>query len=639
MRREAAILVMVIIGALGFLVGLLVHLSPGDVPPRSDGGLLAVPATGGARPLVVIEEFSDFQCPFCGKAALDSVKKVKEQYGDQVSIRFRHFPLRSHKEAVPAAKAAMAAGFQGKFWEMHDLLFQSRKELSTETYVDLARQLGLDADRLLWDMDDSRLDDYVQSDAALARALDIRGAPTFFINGKQIVGAQPPAAFSEIIDAEITAAEALLAEGVGADEIYRRRALVNGANEAFLEHLVDGKPMAPPAKKKSAQGTERAGDVIPAERWQVRIAAGDPTIGPANAPLTLVVFSDFQCPYSRKATVFLREVLERFGGAVRVVYKHNPLEFHQGAVPAAEASMAAHAQGRFWEMHDALFNNQDRLSPRDLEAHAAAIGLDMARFRGDMAAHRYKAAVDTDLDLVSRLGVQGTPNIFINGRLLRGAHELSEVEDVLQEELAEGLELRGKGIEDVHRHLTKGGKEFTPLGDEIHIFDVRDSPGKGGGLGAPVEIVLFSDFQCPYCSRINPALDEVVERSLGRARLIFKQFPLTFHQDARPAAAATLAAHAQGKFWEMHDLLFANQKSLTRADLEGFAGDLGLDMTAFKAALDSGYDAVIDGEIKEGQKAGVRGTPTFFINGRKYQGPGRSADDIAKVIDKLLLSK
>ena len=428
--------------------------------------------------------------------------------------------------------------------------------------------------------------------------------------------------------------------GIAAKDVYRRRAAANGVTEAFLTHLVDGKPAAAPAKKKSARrGKKPAASLIPSDRWRVRIGPGDPAIGPANAPLTLVVFSDFQCPYSKKATVFLREVLERFGGDVRVVYKHNPLDFHKDAVVAAEASMAAHAQGLFWEMHDALYNNQGHLSGKNLEAHAAAIGLDAARFRADMASHRHKAAVDADLELAGKLGVRGTPNIFVNGRLLRGAHGLGDVEDVLLEEIANGAKLRKDGIEDVHRHLTKGGKVFTPLGDDIQIFDVKDSPGKGGVLGAPVEIVLFSDFQCPYCSRINPALDEVIRRYGGRARLVFKQFPLSFHKDARPAAAATLAAHAQGKFWEMHDLLFSNQKRLSRADLLGFARELGLDMAAFEAGLDEGYDDVIDHDMEEARKAGVRGTPTFFINGRKYQSPGRNADDIAKVIDKLLLSQ
>ncbi len=249
MKKEAAILAMVITGGLGFLVGLLIHLSPGDVPSRGEGSPLAVPTTGGTTALVVIEEFSEFQCPFCAKAALESVKKLKERYGDRVSLRFRHFPLRFHKQAIPAAKAAMAAGIQGRFWEMHDLLFANRKEFSSEKYVEFALQLGLDPDRLLWDMDDPRVEEYIQADILLSKKLGLRGAPTFYINGKQLVGAQPPDAFAEIIDAEIAAAEALVTQGVKAEDVYRQRAAANGASETFLTHVVDGEPVVTPEKR------------------------------------------------------------------------------------------------------------------------------------------------------------------------------------------------------------------------------------------------------------------------------------------------------------------------------------------------------------------------------------------------------
>ena len=338
--------------------------------------------------------------------------------------------------------------------------------------------------------------------------------------------------------------------------------------------------------------------------------------------------------------MFLGDVLERFGqDDVRVVYKNTPLSFHKQAHGAAYAALAAHAQGRFWEMHDELYNHQDRLAPRDLETWAAAVGLDMGRFRADMAAGRWKAAVAADLEQAARLGVRGTPNIFINGRLLRGARALDEVEDVLLEEITTGEALRRGGVTDVHHHLTRNGKEFTPLGEEVHVFNVQDAPGKGGVPGAPIEIVVFSDFQCPYSSKVTPALDAVVEHYRGQARLIFKQFPLAFHEQARAAATASLAAHAQGKFWEMHDRLFANHRNLGRAALEGHARDLGLDMDAFTATLDKGLDGPINADMAEGKGAGVRGTPTFFVNGRKYQAPGRSADDIIKVIDKHVLSR
>ncbi|MBM4370562.1 MAG: thioredoxin domain-containing protein, partial [Deltaproteobacteria bacterium] len=323
-------------------------------------------------------------------------------------------------------------------------------------------------------------------------------------------------------------------------------------------------------------------------------------------------------------------------GEVRVVYRNNPLSFHPGARPAAEAALAAHAQGRFWEMHDALYNHQDQLDASQIEGYAAALELDLDRFRGDVAARRFAAAVDADLVAAATLGVQGTPNIFVNGRLLRGARDLEEVEEVLAEELSRGQALRKQGIEDVHQHLTRDGRVFTPLDEEVFAFDTASSPARGAGPGAAVEIVLFSDFQCPYCARINSALEEVVRRDPGRVRLVFKQFPLAFHEHARAAAAASLAAHEQGRFWEMHDLLFGDAQHLDRESLEARAARLGLDLDAFRAALDGDrYRERLEADMDEGRRAGVRGTPTFFINGRRYDAPGRAADDIRKVIDTL----
>jgi protein-disulfide isomerase len=124
-----------------------------------------------------------------------------------------------------------------------------------------------------------------------------------------------------------------------------------------------------------------------------------------------------------------------------------------------------------------------------------------------------------------------------------------------------------------------------------------------------------------------------------KASIIFKHFPLSFHKDAQLASEATMAADAQGKFWEMHDKIFANQKKIKRPDLDGYAKEIGLDMGKFKAALDNGeFTARVKADMGEGQKAGVRGTPSIFVNGRKYQGQ-RDAKAMIAIIDKEILSK
>jgi protein-disulfide isomerase len=143
-----------------------------------------------------------------------------------------------------------------------------------------------------------------------------------------------------------------------------------------------------------------------------------------------------------------------------------------------------------------------------------------------------------------------------------------------------------------------------------------------GPADAKVTIVEFSDFQCPFCSRAANATTQVKEKYKDKVRFVFRQFPLSFHKDAHLAAQASLAAGAQGKFWEYHDKLFANQQALDRASLEKYAQELGLDMAKFKKALDDKtFAAQVDADFKLGEEVGVDGTPTMFLNGARVANP------------------
>ncbi len=143
-----------------------------------------------------------------------------------------------------------------------------------------------------------------------------------------------------------------------------------------------------------------------------------------------------------------------------------------------------------------------------------------------------------------------------------------------------------------------------------------------GPVDAPVTIVAFSDFQCPFCGRAVETVHEVLAHYPGKIRLVFRHFPLPFHDRARPAAAAAVCAQEQGKFWPMHDALFAHQRALGDADILGYATSIaGLDVDAFKACLaTSRPGAVIDADVAAGEALGVNGTPAFFINGVELSG-------------------
>jgi protein-disulfide isomerase len=165
---------------------------------------------------------------------------------------------------------------------------------------------------------------------------------------------------------------------------------------------------------------------------------------------------------------------------------------------------------------------------------------------------------------------------------------------------------------------------------------VDDDPAKGGPTSAPVTIVEFSDFQCPFCSRAEPVVDEVMKKYGDKVRLVFRDYPLSFHPNAEVAAMGAECAEEQGKYWEMHKAMFANQQKLAAADLVETAGGIGIDKDKFKSCLDSGkYRTEVQKDFQDGQKAGVTGTPTFFINGIMIVG-ARNVDSFSEIIDREL---
>ena len=180
---------------------------------------------------------------------------------------------------------------------------------------------------------------------------------------------------------------------------------------------------------------------------------------------------------------------------------------------------------------------------------------------------------------------------------------------------------------------------YQLLLEPIRVSVVADGFPAKGPEDAPVTIVEFSDFECPYCARVIPALDEVVETYGDKVRLVFRQFPLNIHPNAQKAAEAALCARDQDKFWQMHDAMFKEQRSLGVEQLKEKAARLGLDATAFNECLDSSRhaDAVL-ADLKAGSDVGVSGTPALFINGRFLSGAQPFAA-IAKLIDEELATQ
>jgi protein-disulfide isomerase len=162
---------------------------------------------------------------------------------------------------------------------------------------------------------------------------------------------------------------------------------------------------------------------------------GSPAKGPANARITLVEFSDFECPYCNKAALKVAAILQAYPKDARLIYKQYPLSTHPNARMAAEASLAAHAQDKFWPMHDSLFANSRQLSAVKITELAKAAGLDMARFQADWKSGKFKSAVDKDVADGDQVNISATPTIFINGKRYNGPLEMEILKPLLDGEL------------------------------------------------------------------------------------------------------------------------------------------------------------------------------------------------------------
>ena len=301
--------------------------------------------------------------------------------------------------------------------------------------------------------------------------------------------------------------------------------------------------------------------------------------------------------------------------------------------------MAANEQGKFWPYHDKLFANQQTLDRASLERFAQELGLDSHKFKAALDSGKFTKRVEEDSAAGMAAGANGTPTFFINGREFVGAQPFESFKAVVDEELkkADGLLAKGVKLENLYAELQKEAVKAPPPEAEKVVTDINVAGAPMlGPKNAPVSLVIFSDFQCPFCSRAVPTLKEIEKQYEGKLKVYFKNQPLPMHPNAKPAAMAAMAANEQGRFWEMHDKLFANQQNLDRPSLERFASEVGLDMGKFKAAMDSNkFEAQISADATEGTRVGANGTPTFFVNGRQIVG-AQPAEKFKQIIDEEL---
>jgi protein-disulfide isomerase len=370
--------------------------------------------------------------------------------------------------------------------------------------------------------------------------------------------------------------------------------------------------------------------------------------GPEDALVTVVMFGDFQCPHCKRVLPTLDQLLAS-DREVRLVFRHNPLSMHPEAEIAARAALAAGAQGKLWEMHDKLYENQHALSEASFRLWAGELGLDLVRFDRDYADSATAEQVRADVALAKKFGATGTPAFFVNGRYLAGSQPLHAFQALVAEEKERAerfVDRRGKTrkrlYDDMIGHFAPEVVANTPtvvgtpVGEKRYTIDTSGLPRRGTAGFVRVEIVQCGDFDCPFCKRAETTLDSVLSDYDGKVALFWLHNPLSFHAGAEPAARAAIAADKQGKLWEMQDKLYEDATRRSDADFVGYARDLGLDTARFEADLRDPATATL---VTEQQKIctdnDARGTPTFFINGRLLAG-AQPYDKFKEVIDQEL---
>ncbi|MBX7250938.1 MAG: DsbA family protein [Candidatus Promineofilum sp.] len=579
-------------------------------PSETDANGLPVGFTAGGQPYrgrldapVKMEAFSDFQCPYCGmfsEETLPSLLANQVAAGDAVFI-FYDFPLSSiHPYAQPAANAARCAGEAGAaaYWGMHDRLFADIDAWANEGAADVFRayaaELGLDAADFGACLDEDRYAEAIAADQELGLNRGVNSTPSFFLNEQLIAGAYPLETFNGAITA-----------------------LLNG-------ETID----AAPAGDTAAAAATPSGPAMaptPATIFMDNIAAAR---GEDTAGVTIVEYTDYQCPYCQRhaAETLPRMITEMIDtGRVRYVIKDFPLDsIHPQARAGAVAARCAGEQDAYWEMHDSLFTRQADWSGQTTGLNdiftglATDLGLDGDAFAACLTSGRFDDLIQANQDEGFALGVNGTPAFFINGFPISGAQQFDLFAYAVG--LAEEGTLADAYVQQEQPTPTPSGPVDVDTSGAISI----------GAADAPVVLVEFTDFQCPYCSRhFAETYPQIVANYVdaGLVRYVFMDFPLTsIHPQAQLAAEAARCANDQDAYIEMHDILFSRQDSWSgRGDAADifteFAGELGLDEAIFSDCLLSGrHTEVVQADVTQGESLGVNGTPAFFLNGHFISG-------------------
>lgn len=592
--------------------------SPTPTEPAWDHSQAKVPVTqadpiwGQPDAPVTLVTFMDLQCPFCARVT-STLEQLKQRYGaGKIRIVFLHNPLPFHERAYPAALAAAAvrelSGSEA-FFKFVDLALSNQADLTDENFVTWAVAAGVDARAFRDAVASQKLTVKVDSDIRLARQVGADGTPAFRINGVALAGAQSLDKFERIIDEQIAEAVRLGLSGTRPQDAY----------VVLTNRNIEQAPKANDAVD-AAEAPEQ--ETV----WKIPVASDDPSRGPSRAPVTIVEFCDFECPYCRRVQQTLTQLRRTYQNDVRIVWKDYPLPFHEQAMPAAVLArlvLARRGHAAFFSIHDRMYEDDSELTREKLTALAREYRIAWSDVDAALKDGNARARVDANSDLAAEFHVKSTPYFFVNGVALHGAQPFEAFKTLVDAQLvkARALIAQGVGRDHLYRELTKDGKEPEAPQYKQVPAPAPDRPSLGAPA-APVVIQEWSDFECAFCKRAQPTLRQLQKDFPNQLRIVWRHLPLPFHTQAPVAAEVAeevLAQKGQGAFWKFHDQVFELQgqpNGLSDANLIEAATALGVDENRLRAALESHrHRPTLDQDGKLAQSIEIRGTPGFVING------------------------
>ncbi len=579
---------------------------------------------GNSRAAVTVVAFLDFQCGFCAQG-FETLGELRKLYkSDELRVVFKHLPLEFHEQAVPAAAVGQVvrlhAGTAG-FERFAQQAFSHQHELTLINLAQWAAEAGVDTETYNRSVSDPTLLERVLSDVNVARRLGVEATPTFFINGRVLGGAQPIDVFQKMIDEELNHMQG--PETTWASR-YQERVAKN-MNESLVEVLLEQDP----------------------HDYKVPVGQS-PSAGPVDAPVTLVSFSDYECPFCKRAEATVQRILDEYKGQIRVVFKHLPLPFHQHARPSALLASAVQLKEgdqAFFQLSRALFESSPELSRSTLVSLGSQFGLTKEEALSAIEGKNEEAneRVKLDMQLADDVLARGTPHFFINGKRLDGARPYEHFSAFIEFELKRAAKLRKSGVAPAQLYSTLQ-KDARAPGAPQKVAQVPPTSGRPtrGPQDAPVVIHLFSDFECPYCRLAEQNLRELFQAYPEQLRIVWHHFPLPFHKRALPLArAAHFAFTTRGDagFWSMHDAIFALDEEASRLSdeaLEIESKKLSFHFARLKAAMESELaDAHILADQELAESMGIRGTPAMVVGEYLVTG-ARPVDHLARVVELVL---